>query len=99
MPPLKAVTRRQPHPPVQGALPMNPLLDRRSLLSHFGTGLAGIALSHLLQQGQLTADDRAPIRPLIDPAQPLSPRTSHFAPKAKNIVMIFCTGALSHIDT
>ena len=86
-------------PPRTEPPPMNTLLDRRTLLSQFGTGLAGIALSHLLQQGRLTADDHTPIRPEFDPAQPLSPRTPHFAPKAKNIVMIFCTGALSHIDT
>lgn len=79
---------------------MNWLLDRRSVLSQFSTGLAGIALSSLLQHHRLLADDhRSPIRPAIDPARPLAARPSHFAPRAKNIVVIFCSGALSHIDT
>ena len=79
---------------------MNSLLDRRTLLTDFTTGLAGIALTHLLQQSRLTAsDDRSPIRPVIDAADPLAARAPHFAPKAKNVVMIFCSGALSHVDT
>ena len=79
---------------------MNPLLDRRTLLTDFTTGLAGIALTHLLQQSRLTASDvRSPIRPTIDSADPLAPRPPHYTPKAKNVLMIFCSGALSHVDT
>ena len=37
--------------------------------------------------------------PVIDPARPFAPRPPHFAPKAKNVLMIFCSGALSHVDT
>jgi len=68
------------------------LLGRRSFLAHFGSGLAGIALQRLL------ADD-GPIRPEIDAAAPLAPRAPHFAPKAKRVVMIFCSGACSQVDT
>ena len=42
---------------------------------------------------------QAPIRPRIDPAAPHLPRPSHFTPRAKNVLLIFCSGALSHIDT
>jgi hypothetical protein len=70
------------------------LLDRRAFLQHAGTGLAGIALSSLL-----AAEDRSPIRPDIRPENPLSPRKPHFEAKAKRVLMIFCTGAVSHVDT
>ena len=76
------------------------LLSRRDFLRWGGTGLGGIALTTLLaEQGLLAAEDGSPIRPVIDPAQPNAPRTPHFAPKAKRVLVIFCSGALSHVDT
>jgi Protein of unknown function (DUF1501) len=89
-------------------LPQNhPLLDRRQFLSHTGTALGGIALSYLLsRQGLLGAGEthrgassKTPIRPLIDPANPNAPRLSHFPARARNVLMIFCSGACSHLDT
>ena len=74
------------------------LLDRRAFLQLGGTGLSGIALAALLHEQRLLAGE-PPIRPLIDPAQPFAPRAPHFAAKAKNVLMIFCSGALSHVDT
>jgi hypothetical protein len=74
------------------------LLDRRAFLQWGGTGLSGIALTALLAEQQLLAGE-SPIRPAIDPAQPFAPRAPHFGPKAKNVLMIFCSGALSHVDT
>src|SRR5436190_4434438 len=32
-------------------------------------------------------------------ASPVSPKPSHFAPKAKRVLQIFCPGAVSHVDT
>nr|WP_145102591.1 DUF1501 domain-containing protein [Rosistilla carotiformis] len=52
----------------------------------------------LHQQGLLAANN-APLRPQIDPSQPFASRDSHFAPRAKNVLMIFCSGACSQIDT
>jgi hypothetical protein len=80
------------------------LLSRRQFLGHTGAGLGGIALAHLLQaEGKLTAatasSETAPIRPPIDPIHPHAARPPHFAPRAKNILVIFCSGALSHVDT
>ena len=77
------------------------LLDRRSFLHQAGTGLGGVALSSLLaEQGLLGADSaRGPIRPLIQPDRPLAPRMPHFTPKAKRVLLIFCSGAVSHLDT
>src|SRR5947199_949308 len=77
------------------------LLDRRSFLRHAGTGLGGIALTTLLaEQGLLAAEkDRSPIGPKISPENPLAARPPHFAPKAKRVLLIFCSGACSHLDT
>jgi len=70
------------------------MLLRRDFLQHAATGLGGIALASLL-----AADETRPIRPSIDPSRPLAPRAPHFPPKAKRVVVIFCSGALSHVDT
>lgn len=87
---------------------MRHLLDRRRFFAHTATGLSGIALTSLLQQDRLLAEtptgispvvDNSPIRPKIDPAQPYAPRPPHFAAKAKQVLLIVCSGALSHVDT
>ena len=70
------------------------LLDRRSFLQFAGTGLGGIALASLL-----AADEHGPLRPTIRPEAPLAPRPPHSAAKAKRVLMIFCSGAVSHVDT
>ena len=78
------------------------LLDRRNFLSNTTTGLGGIALMQLLgAQNLLSAaqNDQLPIRPLIDPTRPNYPRQPHFKPAAKNVLMIFCAGACSQLDT
>jgi hypothetical protein len=76
------------------------LLDRRSFLRYAGTGLGGIALVHLLaEQGRLFAGYRSPIRPGIRPEAPLAPRPPHFTPRARRVLLIFCSGAVSHVDT
>lgn len=76
-------------------------LPRRHFLGHAVNGLSGIALAHLLaSQGKLSAEEKpGPIRPEIDPAQPHAARPAHFPPRAKNVLMIFCSGACSHLDT
>ncbi|HSG70895.1 MAG TPA: hypothetical protein VLA12_10795, partial [Planctomycetaceae bacterium] len=82
------------------------LLDRRGFLGHASTGLSSLALSILLaEQGLLAQDDsptrsisgKQPIRPVIDPASPFAPRDPHFLAAAKNVLVIFCSGACSHI--
>ncbi len=70
------------------------MLDRRDFLGLSSAGLGGLALASLLH-----ADEKGPLRPGLDPARPLAPRAPHFAPKAKRVLMIFCSGALSHVDT
>jgi hypothetical protein len=84
------------------------LLDRRSFLSDFGMGLSAVALSQMLTDDALLAADaperkapggKTPIRPKIDPERPFGARDPHFKAKAKNVLVIFCSGACSHIDT
>lgn len=60
------------------------LLDRRQFLGSMGTGLGSIALACMFaEEGK---------------AQGAGSRGSHFEPKARRVIQIFCPGAASHID-
>ena len=70
-------------------------LDRRDFLGRASTGLGAIALTSLLGgQGLLAAQ-----RPTVDPTRPHAPRPSPFPAKAKNVLVIFCAGACSQLET
>ena len=78
------------------------LLDRRAFLEQTGSGLSAIALAHLLgKSGALGAQSSppAPYRPAIDPAHPFAPRRPPLVARAKNVLVLFCSGACSQIDT
>ena len=76
------------------------LLNRRRFLGHTGTALGGIALANLLDNdGKLRAAEGTQFRPRIGPESPLAARTPEFAPKAKQVLVLFCSGACSHVDT
>ena len=80
----------------------SPLLNRRRFLADTGIGLGAIALTHLLsKQGLLAASvsGKESVRPIIDPGRPYAPRVPHFTPRAKNVIVIFCSGACSQLDT
>jgi hypothetical protein len=62
------------------------LTDRRDFLGSFATGVGGIALASLLAEQGAGADA-------------LEPRPPLFTPKAKRVLHVFCTGAVSHLDT
>ena len=73
------------------------LLNRRDFLQLGGTGLGGVALAALLaQQRALGAE---PIRPQWSPENPSAPRAPHFPPRAHNILVLFCSGALSQLES
>ena len=77
-------------------------LNRRGFLANAVTGLGGVALTSLLRGQNLLATspaDAGPLRPVIRPEAPLAPRPPHFAPRAKRVLVFFCTGAVSQIDT
>jgi hypothetical protein len=75
------------------------LLDRRRFLAGAAEGLSGIALASLLAGDGLLAAGSGAIGPAIRPDMPLAPRLSHFPAKAKRVLVIFCSGACSHLDT
>ncbi len=72
---------------------------RRHFFGHAATGLGGIALASLLDGDGLLARDKEPMRPEVDPSRPFAPRPPHFTARAKNVLVIFCSGACSQIDT
>ena len=70
------------------------LLNRR----HFLSSAAGLGLASLLhEQGAFAS--ASPIRPQVRPESPLAARATHFAPKAKRVLVLFCSGAVSHLDS
>src|SRR4051812_19496146 len=73
------------------------LLDRRDFLGSTATALGSIALTNLLGQDGLLA--ATPQVPAIDPARPYAPRQPHFPAKAKNVIVLFCAGAVSQLET
>lgn len=66
------------------------LLDRRNFLTQAGTGLGGIALASLIADQRLLGSE---------PVQTLEGKTPHFEPKARRVLAIFCSGAVSHVDS
>jgi len=91
------------------------LLDRRGFLGDAATALSGIALVALLDQQQSlglaavgpgAATARAGLAvgadeggPEIDPARPVAARPSHFPAQAKRVIVVFCAGAVSQLET
>ncbi|MHC4876777.1 MAG: DUF1501 domain-containing protein [Planctomycetota bacterium] len=81
------------------------MLDRRGFLGTAGLSTTGLALAGLLDSDGLlstnatAADDAGPIRPKIDPNNPYAPRRSHYDMPAKQVLVIYCPGAVSHVDT
>ncbi|MCE9605339.1 MAG: DUF1501 domain-containing protein [Planctomycetia bacterium] len=73
----------------------HPYLDRRRFLADSATALGSVALAQLLRTDGLLA---AP-SPAIDLARPYAARAPHFPAKAKNVVVIFCAGAVSQLET
>lgn len=70
------------------------LLDRRNFLGQTQFGLAGIALSSLLNSQQALGDGSVD----YEATKPFQSRPPHFAARAKNVIVIFCAGAVSHVD-
>ena len=77
------------------------LLDRRGFLGHMASGMGGIALSALLaEQGLLASDAGAGgSKTAAAASNPMTPKPPHFPGRAKRVLHIFCTGAVSHLDT
>ncbi|MCC9608483.1 DUF1501 domain-containing protein [Blastopirellula sp. JC732] len=76
-------------------LPPTRWLDRRRFLSDAASALGAIAVTSLLGGDGLLASDAN----VIDPSRPNQPRPSHYPGAAKNVIVIFCAGGVSHLDT
>ena len=75
---------------------------RREFLFDAASGLGAVALASMLAKDPLIAatdESQSPIRPEINPESPLSQRRPHHTPRASRVLMIFCSGALSHVDS
>src|SRR6187397_985521 len=66
-------------------------ISRREMLLRGANGFGGLALAGLLAGKQAATASTA--------ANPLAPRTPHFAPKAKSVIFLFMDGGPSQIDT
>jgi uncharacterized protein (DUF1501 family) len=71
------------------------LLDRRRFLADSASALGSISLASLLGGDGLLAASQV----RIDPARPYAPRPPHHPPRAKNVLVIFCAGAVSQLET
>lgn len=79
---------------------MHPLLNRKNFLTQASTALGSIALTSLLSSDRLLASGKSSESAVqIDPANPYAPRAPHFQAKAKNVLVIFCAGAVSQLET
>jgi hypothetical protein len=81
------------------------LMDRRKFLRNTASLMGSFSLMQLLQKDGLLgstagmSSDKTPIRPVIDPQNPYAARPPHFDAAAKQLLVIFCAGAVSHVDT
>lgn len=73
--------------------PSSPIHEstRRHFFRECGVGIGKIALTSLFLESQSRA-----ATPL--PADPLTPKPAHFAPKAKHVIYLFMAGAPSQLD-
>ena len=72
-------------------------LTRREMLARSASGFGALALAALsgdVAYGIAAADSDAPGR-----TDPLAPRITHFAAKAKNVIFLFMDGGPSQVDT
>ena len=63
-------------------------LNRRQAFQTISTSLGALAFAGMASRETLAASD-----------DPLAPKETHFAPRAKNVIMLFMSGAPSHVDT
>jgi hypothetical protein len=77
---------------VQSSFPCNrvqPIVNRRELLARAGGGMGLLALSSLLGEQSLRANETP---------SPLAPKPSHFPAKAKAVIWLFMEGGPSGVD-
>ena len=60
---------------------------RREMLRHVGAGFGTLGLAGVLAHASTQSAD------------PLTPKSTHFAPKARRVIFLFMNGGPSHVDT
>jgi hypothetical protein len=76
------------------------LLDRRAFLKDLGSALGAVSVLQLLaRDGLLAAESRAPFRPQIDPLHPCAARPPQHEARAQQLLIIYCPGAISQVDS
>lgn len=72
---------------------------RRHFLKTCSTGLGGMALGSLLGMNSLFANHEKKLQPaLLQGNNPLSPKPSHFAPRAKRVIYLHMAGSPSQLE-
>lgn len=77
-------------------------VSRRQFLFEAGGGLSGVALAYLLDRDGLLAQplSQSGCSTAVMPVPSLlSPRSPHFAPRAKAVISLFMSGGVSQVDT
>jgi len=75
---------------------------RRDFLFQAGGGLSGLALAYLLNQDGLlgaTPTEGGACDAKAVGYNPYAPKPPHFAPRARNVISLFMSGGVSHLDT
>ena len=70
-------------------------VGRRGFLMDSATALSSIALTSMLLADGVLGDEG----PKIDVANPYQPRLAHHTARAKNVIVLFCAGAVSQLET
>ncbi len=72
---------------------LNNRLSRRRFLANTGGGLSALAINAMLTEEARSSSNEG------DASNPHAARQPHHAAKAKSVIVVFCSGALSHVDT
>ena len=72
---------------------------RREFLHTLGGGFTSLALTGLLSWDGFFSNQAVAADDVISYINPLTPKNSHFTPKAKRVIFLFMYGGPSHIDT
>jgi len=72
-------------------------LTRRDWLNRAGSGFGALALSYLLQKNDALAAE-TDVPSITKSLNPLAPKLSHHAGRAKSVIWLFMDGGPSHLD-
>lgn len=72
---------------------------RREFLWQTGAGFTGLALAGLLGDDGFLESQAVAADGVSEWKNPLAPKPTHFAPRAKNVIFLYMYGGPSHIDT